>query len=165
MADLREHNTFTTDGGDVYEFAGAALPFGRVDVIESPTESLDVAVGGRLARSLPGAWYRDLSLGASHGLMVALVTYADASGEDLARGRAIAGTGHDPQRRHGRAHPRPARQGDRGARHRRRRPAVPGRARRPARRVRPRHDAPAAGAHARRGDRRPRRTGTRSPIE
>jgi hypothetical protein len=93
MADLRDHNTFTTDAGDVYEFAGAALPFGRIDVIESPTESLDVAVGGRLARSLPGAWYRDLSLGASHGLMVALVTYAAAAGDDLAHGRAIAGTG------------------------------------------------------------------------
>ena len=159
MADLRDHNTFTTDGGDVYAFDGAALPFGRVDVIESPTESLDVAVGGRLARSLPGAWYRNLSLGASHGLMVALVTYADASGDDLARGRAIAGTGTIRSDGTRRAHPRPARQGDRGARHRRRRAAVPGPARRPARRLRPRRDAAAARAHARRGDRRPRRTG------
>lgn len=93
LGDLREHNTFTTAGGDLYEFVGAQLPFGRIDVIESPTDSLDVAVGGRLARSLPGAWYRDLSLGASHGLMVALVTYAAESGEDLAQGRSIAGTG------------------------------------------------------------------------
>ena len=90
---LQEHNTFTTAKGDIYEFVGAQLPFGRIDVIESPTDSLDVAVGGTLARSLPGAWYRDLSLGASHGLMVALVTYAAESGEDLAQGRAIAGTG------------------------------------------------------------------------
>ena len=93
MADLREHNTFTTDAGDTYEFSGAALPFGRVDVIVSPTDALNVSVGGSLARSLPGAWYRNLSLGASHGLMVALVTYAHASGHDLAAGRVIAGTG------------------------------------------------------------------------
>jgi hypothetical protein len=92
-ADLREHNVFTTAAGEAYEFSGASLPFGRVDVIDVPADSLDVAIGGRLARSLPGAWYRNLSLGASHGLMVALMTYADASGEDLAAGRAIAGTG------------------------------------------------------------------------
>jgi hypothetical protein len=91
--DLRARNTFTTAAGETYAFDGAELPFGRVDVIESPVESLEVAVGGRLARSLPGGWYRDLSLGASHGLMVALVTYAEASGTDLARGRAVAGTG------------------------------------------------------------------------
>ncbi len=93
LGELHEHNTFTTDQGTSYEFSGAALPFGRVDVIESPTRSLDVAVGGWFARTLPGAWYRDLSLGASHGLMVALVAYAHASGVDLARGRSIAGTG------------------------------------------------------------------------
>jgi hypothetical protein len=93
VGDLGERNTFTTADGDVYEFAGGHLPFGRVDVVESPLESLDVAVGGRLARSLPGTWYRDLSLGASHGLMVALVTYADTAGHDLAQGRTIAGTG------------------------------------------------------------------------
>ena len=93
MADLRDRNTFTTAGGQVYAFDGTALPFGCVDVVESPTGALDVAVGGRLARSLPGTWYRNLSLGASHGLMVALATYAHVSGDDLARGRTIAGTG------------------------------------------------------------------------
>ncbi len=92
-AQLGETNTFTTDAGESYEFAGSILPFGRVDVIESPRRSLDVSVGGLLARTLPGAWYRDLSLGASHGLMVALVAYAHGSGRDLAQGRAIAGTG------------------------------------------------------------------------
>jgi hypothetical protein len=93
VADLRERNMFTTVAGDAYEFSGASLPFGRIDVIDVPTDALDVAVGGRFARSLPGAWYRDLSLGASHGLMVALMTYAHAAGEDLAGGRTIAGTG------------------------------------------------------------------------
>lgn len=42
---------------------------------------------------VPDGWFRDLSLGSSHGLMVALVAYADASGRDLARGRHVAGTG------------------------------------------------------------------------
>jgi hypothetical protein len=93
VAELREENEFTTASGERYSFSGTVLPFGRVDVIDVPAGSLDVAVGGALARSLPGAWYRNLSLGASHGLMVALVTYAHASGEDLAQGRAIAGTG------------------------------------------------------------------------
>ena len=94
LASIHEaHNTFTTDGGDIYEFAGAVLPFGRVDVIESPTDSLDVAVG-RPPRPQPARRVvAHLSLGASHGLMVALVTYAEASGDDLAHGRTIAGTG------------------------------------------------------------------------
>jgi hypothetical protein len=93
VAELREENEFTTAAGEVFSFSGRSLPFGRVDVIDVPADSLNVAVGGTLARSLPGAWYRNLSLGASHGLMVALMTYAHAAGEDLAQGRTIAGTG------------------------------------------------------------------------
>jgi hypothetical protein len=55
--------------------------------------AVDAAIGGPFARTLPVAWYRNLSLGTSHGLMVALVSYADESGDDLAAGRSIAGTG------------------------------------------------------------------------
>jgi hypothetical protein len=90
---LGERNTLTLAGGDHYEFAGPRLPFRRVDVIDVPSDDLDVAVGGRLARTWPGSWFRDLALGSSHGLMVALVAYAYGSGDDLAAGRAIAGTG------------------------------------------------------------------------
>ena len=68
-------------------------PYRFVDVLERPVEDLDVAVGGRLALSAPGRWFRNLAVGRSHGLMVALVTYADASGRDLAGGLTIAGTG------------------------------------------------------------------------
>jgi hypothetical protein len=85
--------TFTTIDGKTYEFTGERLPFRRVDVIDEPDRSLEVTVGGHLARTWAGSWFRDLALGSSHGLMVALVSYAYASGEDLARGRAIAGTG------------------------------------------------------------------------
>lgn len=90
---LGERNTITTAEGDTYDFAGSVLPFRRVDVIDTPRDDLDVTVGGRLARSMPGSWFRDLALGRSHGLMVALVSYVYASGDDLAAGRAIAGTG------------------------------------------------------------------------
>ena len=86
-------NTITTTSGDSFTFDGPTIPFGRVDVIEVPRDGLRAVVGGRLARTLPGAWYRDLALGASHGLMVALVSYVHGSGDDLAAGRAIAGTG------------------------------------------------------------------------
>lgn len=90
---LHDVNTFRVQGGGTFEFRGAAIPFGRVDVIELPQEDLDVMVGGVLAETLPGSWYRNLSLGSSHGLMVALIAYAYGSGDDLARGRTIAGTG------------------------------------------------------------------------
>jgi hypothetical protein len=93
VAGLGRGGTFTTIDGTTYEYTGDRLPFRRVDVIDKPDRSLHVAVGGRLAGTWAGSWFRDLALGSSHGLMVALVSYAYASGEDLARGRAIAGTG------------------------------------------------------------------------
>lgn len=88
-----DHNTFTTRNGETFEFTGRAIPFRRVDVIDAPAESLDVLVGGRLARTLPGTWFRNLAVGSSHGLMVALVSYVYGSGDDLAAGRTVAGTG------------------------------------------------------------------------
>jgi hypothetical protein len=92
-AALGERNTFTDAVGVSYEFAGHELPYRRVDVIDTPKGDLDVVIGGRLARTVPGSWFRQLSLGSSHGLIVALVSYAYASGEDLAAGRTIAATG------------------------------------------------------------------------
>jgi hypothetical protein len=56
-------------------------------------DAVTAAIGGPYARTLPVTWYRNLSLGTSHGLMVALVSYVDSSGDDLAHGRAVAGTG------------------------------------------------------------------------
>lgn len=93
LAHLHDVNTVRVQGGGTFEFRGAAIPFGRVDVIELPQDDLDVMVGGVLAETLPGSWYRNLSLGSSHGLMVALIAYVYGSGDDLARGRTIAGTG------------------------------------------------------------------------
>ena len=90
---LGELNTITTAAGDSYSFHGRTIPFHRVDVVEFPRGGVDAVVGGRLARTLPGSWFRDLAVGASHGLIVALVSYVYGSGDDLAAGRAIAGTG------------------------------------------------------------------------
>lgn len=54
------------------------------------TEHVDAVIGGH---GPPYTWIRSMSMGSSHGLMVGLVTYAAVSGEDLAAGRHIAGTG------------------------------------------------------------------------
>lgn len=56
-------------------------------------DHVDAEVGGWLARTPPGQWFRKLATGRSHGMMVALVAYAHTSDQDLARGRSIAGTG------------------------------------------------------------------------
>jgi len=84
---------FTTDDGTRYRFDGPALPYRGVETVVVPTRHVDVFVGGRLARTPLGRWYRNLSTGSSHGLMVALMAYTFASGEELGRGLAIAGTG------------------------------------------------------------------------
>lgn len=93
FGELGEQNTIVTAAGDSYSFSGPSIPFRRVDVIEVPRDGVDAAVGGRLARTLPGSWFRHLAVGSSHGMMVALVSYVHGSGDDLAAGRAIAGTG------------------------------------------------------------------------
>jgi hypothetical protein len=86
-------NVFTTDDGEIHRFRGAWIPYDSVEVLELPSTGLEVAVGGRFASTPLGAWTRNLAVGRSHGLMVALVSYAHASGEDLALGASVAGTG------------------------------------------------------------------------
>ena len=93
LATLGEQNTITGLAGTTYEFDGAVLPYDRADLLDVPAQQVDAVIGGRLARTPIGRWFRGLALGRSHGMMVALVTYAHVSGDDLARGRTIAGTG------------------------------------------------------------------------
>lgn len=88
----RDNTLVTSDGGQ-YRFRGRALPYQRIDIIDVPDRPLRAHVGGALARLGPGRWFRGLSVGRSHGLLVALVAYVDTSGHDVARGRTIAGTG------------------------------------------------------------------------
>jgi hypothetical protein len=77
------------------EPAAAAVGLRRVGTPESVdlAPNLDAEVGGMLAGTPIGHWWRSLALGKSHGMMVALVTYAEYARVDLAGGRAIAGTG------------------------------------------------------------------------
>ena len=93
LAGAGEELSFTTAAGDTYTIEGAELPFGHVRVIDLAPQGLEASIGGRWARLAPVAWFRSLSLGRSHGMMVALLTYAQVADPDLARGRHIAGTG------------------------------------------------------------------------
>ncbi len=83
----------TADAAGPLVVPGDALPYERLEVIEVAPRELTAAIGGPLDRLPPVRWLRKLALGRSHGLMVALVAYTDASGGDLARGRHVAGTG------------------------------------------------------------------------
>lgn len=68
--------------------AAVGMVTAGVDV--TMTEHVDAVIGGH---GPPYSWIRTMSMGSSHGLMVGLVTYAAVSGEDLAAGRHVAGTG------------------------------------------------------------------------
>lgn len=68
----------------------AAVGMATAGVDVTLTEHVDAVIGGH---GPPYSWIRSMSMGSSHGLMVGLVTYAAVSGEDLAAGRHIAGTG------------------------------------------------------------------------
>jgi hypothetical protein len=85
--------TFELDDGSVHTFEGPALPYDSVRVLDVPPDGLDAMLFAWLPDIGVVRWARGLALGPSHGLMVALLTYADASGEDLAQGRHVAGTG------------------------------------------------------------------------
>jgi hypothetical protein len=84
---------FRTVGGEYFVMPGPGLPYQRVSVSELAPPTVVAAVGGKLAAIPPFSLFRSLALGRSHGLVVALATYADAVDLDLARGRHIAATG------------------------------------------------------------------------
>ena len=82
--------TFTTSAGDRYLASDRILPYRRVEVVDIAPPQVTAAVGGH---GPPYSWIRSMAMGASHGLMVGLTTYAAVSGDDLAAGRHVAGTG------------------------------------------------------------------------
>jgi PDZ domain-containing protein len=84
---------FRTADGRTYTAPGSLLPYDRIHVVDLAPDDIEAAIGGQLAAVAPVGWFRDLALGRSHGLMIALMTYADVAGHDLAAGRHIAGTG------------------------------------------------------------------------
>lgn len=75
--------------GSEHGVEGDRLPYRSVRFVDV-VEGVEAAVGGH---GPPYSWIRSMSMGASHGLMVGLVAYASASGDDLAAGRHVAGTG------------------------------------------------------------------------
>jgi hypothetical protein len=93
LGSLGAHNTIVDVDGTEHDFRGRRLPYERTDLLDVPVDPIDARIGGRLAGTPIGRWFRGLALGRSHGVMVALVTYAHFSGDDLARGRTITGTG------------------------------------------------------------------------
>lgn len=84
---------FRLPDGREYSAPGPGLPYGVVRTLDLAPEGLEAGITFAAAKLVPADWFRNLSLGTSHGLMVALTTYAQASGENLAQGRHIAGTG------------------------------------------------------------------------
>jgi PDZ domain-containing secreted protein len=91
ISNLGHENEFITRSGAVHSFTGDELPYREVATMGFPIEA-SVSPTGWL-RFVPESWYRNLTLGRSHGLILALAAYTHASGEDLAEGRTIAGTG------------------------------------------------------------------------
>ena len=84
---------FETADGRIFEAPGPELPYGQVSLVDLAPDEFEAAIYGRLPEIWPITWFRSLALGDSHGLMVALTTYAHTAGHDLAQGRHIAGTG------------------------------------------------------------------------
>ena len=84
---------FALRDGRSFSVPGTRLPYDRIDVLDLAPLELDAAIAGPLTRLAPVSWFRNLSLGSSHGTMVALLAYTHASGGDLAQTRHIAGTG------------------------------------------------------------------------
>lgn len=93
VAEQERSMTFTTAAGDSYNAPGAELPYDHVRILDLAPQGLDAGIGGRWSQLAPVAWFRSLSLGNSHGMMVALLTYAHVAEPDLVAGRHIAGTG------------------------------------------------------------------------
>ena len=85
--------TFRLSDGREFSAPGPALPYGEINALDLAPQDLEAGISFKVTQFLPGDWFRNLSLGSSHGMMVALTTYAYASGRDLAQGRHIAGTG------------------------------------------------------------------------
>ncbi len=84
---------FELPDGREFTAPGPKLPYREINTLDTAPMGLEAGISFRFAQRLPVDWFRNLSLGRSHGMMVALTTYADVSGRDIAQGRHIAGTG------------------------------------------------------------------------
>lgn len=92
-ADEAHMVAFSLPDGRRFTAPGPGLPYRVVSILDTAPVDLEAGITFGFARWLPVDWFRHLSLGSSHGMMVALVAYADEARHDLAQGRHIAGTG------------------------------------------------------------------------
>jgi len=90
-----EHLSFETAtfGAFQVERRPDGLPYRVVRTLDTAPRTFDARIAFQATELLPVDWFRELSLGSSHGMMVALTTYAHVFDGDLAAGRHIAGTG------------------------------------------------------------------------
>ncbi len=85
--------TFRLADGTVGRRPGRTLPWTSLELVDVAPPNLDAVLFGNVPDVGPVRWVREhLALGPSHGVMVALTTWADASGIDL-DGVHVAGTG------------------------------------------------------------------------
>jgi hypothetical protein len=84
---------FQTRDGRTFSTPGPGLPYDQIDILDLAPIGLEAGIASPLMQLAPVSWFRNLSLGSSHGMMVALMAYTDASGNDLAQTRHLAGTG------------------------------------------------------------------------
>jgi len=84
---------FTTNRGETVRFTTEESAVRRFRPGEVLLDDVQAKIRWRTQRYVPQTWFRSLAVGNSHGLMVALVAYADAADRTLARGLHVAGTG------------------------------------------------------------------------
>lgn len=91
VGELSEQNEIITTGGNLLPFAGSTFPYRTIHLRQFPID-LEVSLAG-WASLLPDDLYRKLALGRSHGLLLALAAYADATDTHLTKNKVIAATG------------------------------------------------------------------------
>ena len=87
--------SFLIAGGGAFlvERTDQGLPYRVVRTLDTAPQGLEARIAFVATDLLPVERFRRWSLGSSHGMMVALTTYAHVVEGDLARGRHVAGTG------------------------------------------------------------------------
>ncbi len=90
-----EHLSFQTARAGAFQVERTedGLPYRVVRTLDTAPQTFDARIAFQATELLPVDWFRELSLGSSHGMMVALTTYAHVFEGDLAAGRHVAGTG------------------------------------------------------------------------
>ncbi len=88
-----EQRTLELTDGRTVVIDGGELPYEVINPLDVAPAGITAQISFAWLSVLPSEWFRELSLGRSHGMMVALTTYAYVVDADLAQGRHIAGTG------------------------------------------------------------------------